>query len=115
LFFANAELFKERVLGAVENAPRPVRWVVVAAEPITSVDVTAADVLAELDTTLYGAGIELCFAELKDPVRDKLKRFGVLAQISEKFFFPTIGAAVSGYLNSYPVSSPDQSPSDKLD
>ena len=57
LFFANAEFFKERVLDAVANAPRPVRWLVVAAEPVTSVDVTAADVLAELDKTLHEAGI----------------------------------------------------------
>src|SRR5262245_22009299 len=43
LFFANAELFHDRVLDAVERAPQPVRWLVVAAEPVTSVDVTAAD------------------------------------------------------------------------
>jgi high affinity sulfate transporter 1 len=103
LFFANAELFKERVLEAVAQSPTPVRWVVVAAEPVTSVDVTAADVLAELDKTLEEAGIELCFAELKDPVKDKLKRFGLYAQIGEKFFFPTIGAAVASYLESHVV------------
>jgi MFS superfamily sulfate permease-like transporter len=72
---------------------------VVAAEPVTSVDVTAADALAELDDTLQGAGIELCFAELKDPVKDKLKRFGLYTQIGEGSFFPTIEAAVSAYLN----------------
>ena len=48
-------------------------------------------------------GIKLCFAELKDPVKDKLKRFGVFAQIGEAFFFPTIGAAVNHYLENYPV------------
>ena len=63
LFFANAELFKERVLDAVAASPTPVRWLVVAAEPVTSVDVTAADTLAELDEALHAAGIELCFAE----------------------------------------------------
>ena len=84
LFFANAELFKERVLDAVAKSPTPVRWLVVAAEPVTSVDVTAADTLAELDEALHGAGIELCFAELKDPVKDKLKRFGLFAQIRRK-------------------------------
>ena len=94
LFFANAELFKERVLDAAANAPTPTRWLVVAAEPVTSVDVTAADTLAELDKALHEAGIELCFAELKDPVKDKLKRFGLFAQIGEGAFFPTIGAAV---------------------
>src|SRR5262249_56444336 len=47
LFFANAELFRERVLDAAKNAPTPTRWLVVAAEPVTSVDVTAADTLEE--------------------------------------------------------------------
>jgi len=98
LFFANAELFKERVLDAVEKSPTPVRWVVVAAEPVTSVDVTACDAVAELDTALHKDGIELCFAELKDPVKDKLKRFGLYAQLGESYFFPTVGSAVSSYL-----------------
>jgi len=103
LFFANAELFKERVLDAVAKSPSPVSWVVVAAEPVTSVDVTAADVVAELDETLHRAGIKLAFAELKDPVKDKLKRFGLFDQIGERSFFPTIGAAVSSYLESRAV------------
>ena len=101
LFFANAEFFKERVLDAVAKAPSPVRWLVVAAEPVTSVDVTAADALAELDSTLHGAGTELSFAELKDPVKDKLKRFGLFGQIGEEFFFPTIEAAVNAYLKNH--------------
>jgi high affinity sulfate transporter 1 len=103
LFFANAELFKERVLDAVAKSPTPVQWLVVTAEPVTSVDVTAADAVAELDKTLHGSGIELCFAELKDPVKDKLKRFGLFPQIGERFFFPTIGVAVSTYLESHKV------------
>jgi high affinity sulfate transporter 1 len=103
LFFANAELFKERVLAAAARSPAPVRWVVVAAEPVTSVDVTAADVLAELDHYLHQAGIELCFAELKDPVKDKLRRFGLLAQIGDESFFPTIEAAVKAYLTTHEV------------
>jgi high affinity sulfate transporter 1 len=98
LFFANAEFFKERVLDAVAKSPTPVRWLVVAAEPVTSVDVTAADTIAELDEELHAQGIEFCFAELKDPVKDKLKRFGLFARLGENYFFPTIGAAVSSYL-----------------
>ena len=103
LFFANAELFRERVLDAAMNAPTPTRWLVVAAEPVTSVDVTAADTLEELDKALHEAGIELSFAELKDPVKDKLKRFGLFAQIGEGGFFPTIGAAVGSYLETHAV------------
>jgi MFS superfamily sulfate permease-like transporter len=103
LFFANAELFQQRVLDAVASAPTPVRWLVVAAEPVTSVDVTAADMLAELDKTLVEAGIEFCFAEMKDPVKDKLKRFGLFARLGEDTFFPTIGTAVASYLQTHAV------------
>jgi MFS superfamily sulfate permease-like transporter len=103
LFFANAEFFKERVLQAVAQSPTQVRWFVVAAEPVTSVDVTAADVLTELDAALQAQSIELCFAELKDPVKDKLKRFGLFTRIGEQSFFPTIGAAVARYLEIHDV------------
>ena len=103
LFFANAELFQNRALDAVAASPTPVSWLVVAAEPVTSVDVTAADMLTALDETLHAAGIELCFAEMKDPVKDKLKRFGIFGRLGEERFFPTVGEAVSGYLKNFPV------------
>jgi high affinity sulfate transporter 1 len=103
LFFANAELFHERLLTAVANSPTPVHWLVVAAEPVTSVDVTAADAVCELDDTLHAAGIELYFAEMKGPVKDKLKRFGLFTRFGERTFFATLGEAVSGYLATHPV------------
>jgi MFS superfamily sulfate permease-like transporter len=92
-----AEFFKDRALDAVAKAPTPVRWLVVAAEPVTSVDVTAADVLSELNESLRAIGVKLAFAELKDPVKDKLKRFGIFDQFGEGFFFATVGAAVDAY------------------
>jgi MFS superfamily sulfate permease-like transporter len=107
LFFANAELFQERVLDAVATSPTPVRWLVVAAEPVTSVDVTAADILIELDDTLHASRIELCFAEMKGPVKDKLKRFGLFARLGEETFFPTLDAAISSYLKTYKVDWAD--------
>jgi MFS superfamily sulfate permease-like transporter len=91
----------------VATSPTPVRWLVVAAEPVTSVDVTSADMLAELDETLRAAGIELCFAEMKDPVKDKLKRFGLFARLGKELFFPTVGAAVSSYLKTHTVDWED--------
>jgi high affinity sulfate transporter 1 len=103
LFFANAELFRDRALAAVASSPTPVRWLVVGAEPITSVDVTSADVLDELDAALHSAGVDLCFAEMKDPVKDKLKRFGLFSRLGEQRFFATIGEAVSRYLESQSV------------
>jgi MFS superfamily sulfate permease-like transporter len=103
LFFANAELFQERVLDAVASSPTPVRTVVVAAEPVTSVDVTAADILAELDDTLRAADIALHFAEMKDPVKDKLKRFGLFKRFGDDGFHATIGEAVRVYRTTHSV------------
>ena len=43
LFFANAELFVECILKAVASSPTPVKRIIIAAEPVTSVDVTSVD------------------------------------------------------------------------
>jgi high affinity sulfate transporter 1 len=103
LFFANAELFQQCVLQAVAASPTPVRQVIVAAEPVTSVDVTSADMLDGLERTLKASQIVLCFAEMKDPVKDKLKRFELFGRIGADNFYPTLGAAIDAYLAGYDV------------
>ncbi|MBV2134729.1 sulfate permease [Pseudomonas sp. MAP12] len=103
LFFANAELFRECLMEAIEESPTTVRRVVVTAEPVTSIDVTSADMLAELCQTLRERGIELHFAEMKDPVKDKFKRFGLLEVFGANIFQPTVGAAVDDYLADHGV------------
>ena len=105
LFFANAEFFQDRVRAAIASSPTPVRWLVVAAEPVTSIDVTSADALAELDDTLTAAGIQMCFAEMKDPVKEKLKRFELLPRFGERPFFATIEEAVDAFFASGGVRS----------
>lgn len=107
LFFANAAVFHEHVLRAVGAAPTPTKWVVVAAEPVTDVDMTAADALLELDQRLHAAGVELCFAEMKGPVKDRLKRYGLFTQLGQDNFFPTLGQAVDRYLETHPVDWTD--------
>jgi MFS superfamily sulfate permease-like transporter len=103
LFFANAELFHDCVLQAVADAPGKVRRIVIAAEPVTSVDVTSADMLLELEHALEKAGVELHFAEMKDPVKDKLKRFGLFQHFGRECFHPTVGAAVDSYLAEHAI------------
>jgi high affinity sulfate transporter 1 len=98
LFFANAEFFREHVLRAVSSAPTLTRRIVVVAEPVTDVDITAADILAELERELQQANVELCFARMKGPVKDHLKRYGLFSRIGMENFFPTIGQAVDHYL-----------------
>ncbi|HQR25194.1 MAG TPA: SulP family inorganic anion transporter [Steroidobacteraceae bacterium] len=108
LFFANAELFHERVKAAVAASPTPARRVVVAAEPVTSVDVTAADMLADLHDQLRAEGVELHFAEMKDPVKDKLERFELIARFGTESFHPTVGAAVKDFVRDYEVDWEDR-------
>ena len=107
LFFANAEVFREHVLEAVAGAPTPTKWVVVAAEPVTDIDTTAADALSALDDDLQQAGIELCFAEMKDPVKDRLKRYGLFTKLGSELFFPTLGQAVDAYVETHKVDWSD--------
>jgi high affinity sulfate transporter 1 len=103
LFFANAELFHQRVFDAIAESPTPVRRIIVTAEPVTSIDVTSADMLAELEHTLTESGIELRFAEMKDPVKDKLKRFELFDRFGAADFYATIGSAVDAYLKEHAV------------
>ena len=98
LFFANAEIFHEHILQAVAEAPTRTKWVVVAAEPVTDIDITAADALAALDEALHAEGMDLCFAEMKGPVKDRLKRYGLFTSLGTENFFPTLGQAVDRYL-----------------
>ena len=75
----------------------PPTWIIVAAEPITDVDTTAADMLEDLDQRINAAGVSLVFAEMKDPVRRKIERYELTRTIDPNHFFPTVAAAVDAY------------------
>lgn len=107
LFFANAEWFRTRVLDLVDHTSRPVRRVVVAAEPMTDVDMTAAEVLRELHAELAERGVELGFAEMKDPVRERLERYGLMDVLGTRRFHPTVGTAVRDHVGDHRVEWTD--------
>jgi high affinity sulfate transporter 1 len=97
LFFANAGMFGEWVRSHVDERD-DIRYVVLAAEPITSLDSTAVDELVHLDDTLAREGIELIIAEMKGPVKDDLRRRGLGDRFGPERFAPTVGAAVDQIL-----------------
>jgi high affinity sulfate transporter 1 len=96
LIFANTRTFRNEIRELVRTDPPPT-WIVVAAEPITDVDTTAADMLVDLDEYLNARGTSLVFAELKDPVRRKLDRYKLTGPIDPAHFFPTLEDAVAAY------------------
>jgi high affinity sulfate transporter 1 len=96
LFFANATSFRAEIMRLAMTEPVP-RWIVIAAEPMTDVDTTAADVLAQLDEALNAQGTSLVFAGLKDPVRRKVERYGLTHTIDPGHFFPTAESAIAAF------------------
>jgi high affinity sulfate transporter 1 len=107
LFFANGELFQEQVHHAIATAPTPTRRLVVVADAISDIDITAADMLVSLYLDLKQQGIELYFAGLKGQVKDRLKDYGTLDQIGHDIFAPTVGNAVNLYRTSHAVDWKD--------
>lgn len=97
LFFANGEVLRERVLHAVSAAAQPPRRVILAADAISQIDVTAAESLGALERDLREQGIELHFAGLKGVVKDCLPRLGLSAVFGPRHFWPTVGSAVDDY------------------
>ncbi len=98
LFFANATQFRDRIRELVKAATPPPRWVLVAAEPITDIDVTAGAMLADLDLELNAAGIHLAFAELQSEVRDTIVRYGLLQMIDEGHLYGSVKDGVKAFL-----------------
>ena len=99
LIFANASTFRDEVLTLAGRDPAPA-WIVIAAEPVTDVDTTACDMLEELVQKLDAAGVRLVFAELKDPARRKIDRYGLEHVLGDDRFYPTIEAAAADYMSS---------------
>jgi MFS superfamily sulfate permease-like transporter len=95
-FFANATTFRDEIRCLAAADPPPA-WIVLAAEPMTDIDTTASDVLEELDVALNEQGTSLVFAELKDPVRRKIERYGLTRTIDPRHFFPTVESAVAAF------------------
>ena len=96
LFFANARTFRDQVLKLAHADPAP-KWIVIAAEPISDVDTTAADMLEDLDEALNARGISLAFAEMSEVVQEKIARYELTRTIDPEHFYPTLNAALRGY------------------
>jgi MFS superfamily sulfate permease-like transporter len=98
LFFANANQFRDRIRELVKSSTPTPRWVLVAAEPITDIDVTAGAMLADLDLELNAAGVHLAFAELQSDVRDTIVRYGLLQTIDEGHLYGSVKDGVKAFL-----------------
>lgn len=103
LIFANARFFSDDLGQRVAAQATPVKRVIVTAEPITDIDVTAADVLHQLVDDLTEAGVELRFCELKGSVRERLDTYHAFDVATPDHSARTTGEAVKQYLLDHPT------------
>lgn len=97
LFFANSGQFREQVRRlARERTPT---WIVLQCEAITDIDVTAAEVLKDLDEELNGHGIHLAFVELRGRLQDLIRRYGLHTTLDQEHFYPTLDQALDSISN----------------
>ena len=92
LFFANAGSFRQQIRKLVRD--RQPQWVVLQCEAVTDVDVTAAEMLEQLDNELNAAGTHLAFAEMRSRLQDLTLRYGLLETLDREHFYPTLDAAL---------------------
>lgn len=98
LFFANAAEFGRRLQAALAERS-DIQRVVVAAEPITDIDTTGAEVMSMLLDDLDRRGVTFAFAELKGPAKDRLRRYGLYDRIGSDHFYATVGSAVRHHVH----------------
>ena len=92
LFFANASAFRQQIRRLVKESHPS--WIVLQCEAITDVDITAGEMLEQLDKELNAVGIHLAFAELRSRLQELVLRYGLLATLDRDHFYPTLKDAL---------------------
>ncbi len=97
MFFANDEPLRERVKELVRTSDPKPRTMLLDLEATSHLDLSTADMLAELVGELKAQGVELLLANVRAPVRDLLDRSGVAQTIGEEHIYPSIEEGVQAF------------------
>jgi MFS superfamily sulfate permease-like transporter len=92
LIFVNASVFRQQVRRLVREY-KPA-WVVLQCEAITDIDLTAAEMLEQLDKELNAAGTHLLFVELRARLQEHVLRYGLFETLDRDHFYPTLKAGL---------------------
>ena len=102
MIFANARYVITRLRELVDRAEPPLKWIIIDAQAITDMDITAAQRFAELHRELAAAGIELKLADAPRPLREELARVGLTDQLGQQQFYVSVKKAVEAYAAAHP-------------
>jgi high affinity sulfate transporter 1 len=93
-FFANANGIRDHAKQLINEAPSPLRCVIVNLAPVSLIDVTATEVLAQLHASSVKHGRRMVLAGVRDPVRETLERAGLIELLGGKNIFRSMAQAV---------------------
>lgn len=103
LVFANARHVAERIGTLVATQAPPARCVVLDLQAVSSIDVTALEVLRDLHAKLEGDGVDVRFARGNRPLREQLARWiGGAGGLGQERFFASASAAVDDFVATHP-------------
>lgn len=97
LFFASATHFEDALQAQIMKADKAVHTVLVDAESMNLIDSTATEMLMKLQTELTAQGINLGFARVRDPIKDKMQLSGFIDQIGSEHFYNTLNDGVEAF------------------
>ena len=97
LFYANANRFVDDVEALIENAPDPVRWLVLDASSIADIDYSAGISLSGLLDYLQAHNITFALTRADAGLLRTLAGYGLLDRIGEDQRYGTLGDAVSAF------------------
>jgi len=94
LFYANADHFADQVSELVAKAPHPVRWVVIDAEPIIHIDLSAGECLRSLLGELSRKGVQVAFGRVNAYLESDMRRHHILETVGEHRVFSSLHEAL---------------------
>ena len=97
LIFANARHVMARIKTLADAAGPDLQWLVIDAQAITDIDITAAEHFAQLQRELSIAGIQVKFADCPRPLREQLDNLHRLGLVGPQEYFVSVGKAVQAY------------------
>ncbi len=98
LFFANADYFLNQVQELIDEAIPSIDWLLIDAEAIVDIDVTAVEALSKLQSELEGKGVVMAIARASQPLQEILQRAGLTERIGFSYFFPTVRTGVRAFI-----------------
>jgi sulfate permease, SulP family len=94
LFYANADRFADEVHALVDKAPARVKWLLLDAEAIGDIDLSAAQTVRRLLQDLDRKGVRIVFGRANPYLLSDMRRHRIAEEVGEGRIFPTLHQAL---------------------